>query len=95
MALFSVDAVAFQDNQADRSSDGYNGRHKTTLGNLLEDLIRLDYDAADAYPAAIASIALIHSCYTGESRCLRQPWVPAFAGKARGAELNQLNGSEH
>ena len=26
---------------------------ETTLGDLLEDLIRLDYDAADAYQAAI------------------------------------------
>ncbi len=26
---------------------------ETTLGNLLEDLIQLDYDAADAYQAAI------------------------------------------
>ena len=35
--------------------------------------------------------------YTGESRCPRHKWIPAFAGKARGGEveLHQLNESVH
>ena len=34
--------------------------------------------------------------FTGESRCPRQKWIPAFAEKARrGRELTYLNDSEH
>jgi hypothetical protein len=34
--------------------------------------------------------------YTGESRCPRHKWIPAFAGKARrDLELHQLNESVH
>ena len=33
--------------------------------------------------------------FTGESRCPRQKWIPAFAGKARrGRQLTHLNDSE-
>jgi hypothetical protein len=46
------------------------------------------------HQATAHPIAHTKSRYTGESRCPRQKWIPAFAGKARrDVELHQLNES--
>jgi hypothetical protein len=51
-------------------------------------------------PATEGQLFAVVACpsqsrFTGESRCPRRKWIPAFAGKARrGRQLNHLNGSE-